>query len=295
LVGPILEQFEESSGINLETKYGDSAELATLLLEEGDRSPADLFLAQDAGALGAVSKEGLFLTMPDELLQKVRDDLHSTRGEWVGITGRVRTVVYNTSALKESDLPSSILDYNDPKWSGKIGWAPTNGSFQSFVTALRKMKGEGVARSWLEGINQNGAKSYENNSAIVKAVGAGEIQIGFVNHYYLVKISQEDNGIAAANYFFKNGDPGGLINVSGAGILKSSKAQKTAARLLEFLLSQEGQEFFAKAEFEYPVIGGVAPSPLLPPLSALPAPALDLSDLDDLKGTLKMLQEAGLV
>jgi iron(III) transport system substrate-binding protein len=295
LVGPILKSFEQKTGVELDIKYGDTAELASTILEEGDRSPADLFLAQDAGALGAVQKEGRFISLPQGVLGKVSAQFRSGSGNWVGVTGRARVVVYNTDKLRESDLPASILDYTDPKWKDKVGWAPTNGSFQSFVTALRKVKGEGVAKSWLEGIKANGAKTYERNSAIVKAVGVGEIEVGFVNHYYLIQIKSEDPGIKAANYYFQGGDLGGLVNVSGAGILKSSKNREGALVLLEYLLSTEAQEAFASAEFEYPIIDGVSAARELPLLNALEQPVVDLSDLDDLRGTLELLKQVGLV
>ena len=294
LVGPILEAFEKKSGIDLKIKYADTAELASTILEEKDGSPADLFLAQDAGALGALQKEGLFEKLPAPITSRVPAKFRSASDSWVGVTGRARVLVYNTQRQKASDMPRSVLELTQAQYKGKVGWAPTNGSFQSFVTALRKVKGESVARQWLEGMKANGTKSYEKNSAIVKAVGAGEIEIGLVNHYYLVEIKKEDPSIKAANHFFE-GDVGGLVNVSGAGVLKSSKKTQAALKLLEYLISDEAQEKFANAEFEYPVVETVQASSELPALDTLSQPDVDLSDLDDLKGTLELLQEVGLL
>ena len=295
LVGPIFEQFQTETGIQLNVKYGDTAELAALILEEGTNSPADIFFAQDAGGLGAVAKEGLFVDLPSNLLDLVPQAFAADNGQWVGISGRSRVVVYNTDGVKEADLPASIDGFTDEQWKGRVGWSPTNGSFQSFVTAYRKLKGDAAAEDWLNAMKVNDTKVYEGNSPIVKAVGAGEIQVGLVNHYYLLNIKKDDPGITAANHFYSNGGPEALVNVAGAGILKSSRAQKTAGELLRFLLSSEGQEYFVQETSEYPLIEGVDPLPTLPALSELDSPDIDLSDLDDLEGTLELLRQVGLI
>jgi len=295
LVGPIFEQFQTETGITLNVKYGDTAELAALILEEGGNSPADLFFAQDAGGLGAIAKEGLFVDLPSDLLDPVPPKFRASSGQWVGISGRSRVVVYNTKAVKEADLPDSIDGFTDERWKGRVGWSPTNGSFQSFVTAYRKLKGDAAARDWLNAMKTNDAKVYEGNSPIVKAVGAGEIHVGLVNHYYLLNIKKDEPEIEAANHFYSNGGPEALVNVAGAGILKSSRAQKTAGELIEFLLSAKGQEYFVNETSEYPLIDGVAPLATLPALSELDPPDIDLSDLDDLEGTLELLRQVGLI
>lgn len=294
LVAPILSLFEEKTGIEVNVKYGKTAELAATLLEEGERSPADMFLAQDAGALGALEKEGLFEKLPGEIIDTVPPQFRSPASEWVGVTGRVRTVVYNTDKLSEADIPPSILDFTDPKWKDRIGWAPSNGSFQAFVTALRKLKGDGAAREWLLAIKENNAKTFAANIPIVQAVSAGEVDVGFVNHYYAIQLKKEDQGLKAVNYFFRNEDPGGLVNVSGAGILKSADNKEVTLKLIEYFLSAEGQRFWTGEEFEYPLLPSVAPAQGLPPLGDLKPPPIKLSDLDDLQGTLKMLGEVGL-
>ena len=223
LVGPIIERFEEESGINVEVRYGDTAELAATILEEGQNSPADVFFSQDAGALGAVADEGILSPLPNDALNRVEERFRDPNGEWVGVSGRARVVVYNTEALSEGELPNSILDFTDPEWNGKIGWAPTNGSFQAFVTALRAIEGEDVAREWLEGIQANDPRRYENNLAILEGVASGEIDTGFVNHYYLFQLQEERGGnVPAANYYFQNGDPGSLVNVAGIVILNTA-------------------------------------------------------------------------
>lgn len=296
LVGPIIERFEEESGVNVEVRYGDTAELAATLLEEGQNSPADVFFAQDAGALGAVSDEGLLRPLPEDALNRVEERFKDPNGRWMGISGRARVVAYNTDALSEDDLPDSILDFTAPEWEGKIGWAPTNGSFQAFVTALRLIEGEDAAREWLEGIQANEPRVYENNLAILEGVVSGEIEVGFVNHYYLFQVLKERGGdVPARNYYLKNGDPGALVNVAGIGILNTTDHSDEAEQFLDFMLSEEAQQYFADDTFEYPLIQGVPPNEDLVPLSEIEAPNINLGDLDDLEGTLELLRETGVL
>ncbi len=295
LVGPILEQFEQATGAEVEVRYGDTAEMANLILTEGENSPADVFIAQDAGALGAVAAEGMLATLPDDILEQVDARFRSPNGEWVGLSGRSRVVAYNTDNVSEDELPDSIFGFTDPEWSGRIGWAPTNGSFQSFVTALRVIEGEDRAREWLEGIEANDPRVYEGNNPALDAVIAGEVDVAFINHYYLMQRLAEDPDVPAANYFLTDGDAGALVNVAGAGILETSDDAEGARRLLAYLLSQEAQAYFAGETMEYPLAGGVEPDPALPPLDDIGTPDIDLSDLSDLDGTLELLQEVGIL
>lgn len=296
LVGPLIEQFKEKSGIEVQVKYGSTSEMAATILEEGNNSPADIYYGQDAGALGALSKAGRFEPLPDALLSKVESRFRSPKGEWIGTSGRARVVVYNTEALSEEDLPESILDYTDPKWKGQIGWAPANGSFQAFVTALRMTEGEEVAREWLKGIQANEPKVYPKNTPILEAVGSGEIAVGFVNHYYLLrKLDEVGESYPARNQFSGNSDIGGLINVAGVGIVNSRKHKKEAQAFVEYLLSEDAQAYFRDETSEYPLVTGVQGREELPPLSDLQTPDIDLSDLDDLEGTLELLQELGIL
>jgi len=296
LVGPIIERFEEQSGVDVEVRYGDTAELAATILEEGQNSPADVFFSQDAGALGALTNEGILSPLPEEALSQVEERFRDPNGEWVGVSGRARVVAYNTEALSEEELPGSILEFTDPEWSGRIGWAPTNGSFQAFVTALRVIEGEDAAREWLEGVQANDPRRYDNNLAILEGVTSGEIEVGFVNHYYLFQLQEESGGnVPAANYFFQNGDPGSLVNVAGIGILNTADNTPEAEEFLQFLLSEEAQSYFADETFEYPLIAGVPTNEELVPLSEIQTPNVDLGNLDDLEGTLDLLRETGVL
>ncbi len=296
LVGPIIERFRAESGITVNVKYGDTAELAATILEEGANSPADVYFAQDAGALGALTNAEVLSELSPEILEKVPAEYRAPEGQWVGVSGRSRVVAYNTAELTEADLPDTILDYTDPQWKGRIGWAPTNASFQAFVTAMRINLGEDVAREWLQGIQANQPKVYQNNTAVLEAVASGEISVGFINHYYLYRaVKEQGEGYGARNYFFKNGDIGGLINVAGAGILNTATHRDAADAFITFLLSEEAQTYFADETEEYPLVAGIAPDPAIPPLGSLAPPSVDLNSLQDLQGTLALLQEVGVL
>ncbi|MDP8954997.1 MAG: iron ABC transporter substrate-binding protein [Actinomycetota bacterium] len=296
LVGPLVEQFEADSGIDVEVRYGDTAQMAGAILEEGDNSPADVYYGQDAGALGALSSAGRLQSLDAALLERVDPQFRSVDGRWVGVSGRARVAVYNTNLLSEEDLPESILDFSDPRWGGgKIGWAPTNGSFQAFVTALRVAEGEDVARAWLEGIRANEPKVYDANVPIVDAAGAGEIQVGFVNHYYLYRALAEDPNLPAANHIFPNGDLGSLVNVAGVGIVDTAEHTEEARRFVEFLLGEPAQQYFAAETFEIPLVAGIESQVPLPPLESLQQPDINLNELADLQGTLDLMAEVGVI
>lgn len=294
LVAPVLELFTSHTGIEAEVRYGDTAELAALLLEEGDRSPADVFFAQDAGALGAVGDAGLLEPLDQSILAAVEPGFSDPDGEWVGVSGRARTVVHTTR--EEVALPDSILGFTDPAWSGRIGWAPENGSFQAFVTALRVIEGDEVARAWLEGIIANEAVAYASNTAAVEGVAAGEVDVAFVNHYYLLRlIAEHGEDYPVAQVFLEDGDPGALVNVAGVGILASTDQPDAAAAFVGFLLGVEAQTFFGSETFEFPLAGDVPADDRLPPIDAIEGPDVDLSLLADLQGTIELLREVGAI
>jgi iron(III) transport system substrate-binding protein len=296
LIGDLIAQFERATGIDAVVRYGDTAELAATMLEEGRNSPADVYWAQDGGALGALAREGRLTRLPNDILERVESRFRSRDGLWIGTSGRARVAAYNTDQLTEADLPASVLDLTDPKWKGRIGWAPTNGSFQAFVTALRVVRGDDGAREWLEAMKANEPVTFEGNMLIVRAVGAGEIPLGLTNHYYLYEAKKEEGeAFPAANHFFAPGDPGNLVNVAGVGILDTATNAEQALAFIDYLLQEQGQRYFAERTSEYPLIQGVEPSPELRPLSEIQGPDIDLSDLADLKGTLTMLAEVGVL
>jgi iron(III) transport system substrate-binding protein len=295
LIGPLIERFEQQSGIDVKVRYGDSAEVAGAILEEGSRPRADVLLVQDAGSIGQVAEAGRLAPLAQAVLDRVPRHFRSPEGVWVGVSGRARVIAYNTRNLGENDLPATIAGFTDPRWKGRLAWAPTNGSFQAFVTAFRVTQGDTAAQAWLEGVRANDPKVFPNNTAIVEAVGRGEVDAGFVNHYYLYRLKAEGKAGAAANKYFGEGDPGSLVNVAAAGLIKGSDHDADAKRLVEFLLSDDSQRYFAEKTFELPVVPTVQPDPSLPPITSLAKPAVDLGRLDDAKGTIDLLTRLGIL
>ena len=296
LISPVIERFQKETGVEVKVRYGDTAQLAATILEEGNNSPADVYFAQDAGALGALSAQNKLTKLSGAVFNKVDAKFRSTTGDWVGISGRARTVVYNTKALKSENLPDSILGFTDAKWKGKIGWAPTNGSFQAFVTALAVTQGEEKAKQWLQGIKANNPKVYANNTAIVQAVGDGEIEVGFVNHYYLFSfLKEKGESFPVRNYHPRSGDVGSMMNVAGAGVLTTAKNVRAAEKFLEYMLSKESQQYFADETFEYPLVDGIKTHPVIVPIAQVKLPNVDLAALADLQKTLKLLRDVGVL
>ncbi len=294
LVGPLLDLYAEQSGVDVEVRYGDTAEMAATILEEGDNSPADVFYGQDAGALGALASSGRCTELPEDITSAVDSRFASPDNQWVGTSGRARVLVYNTEALSEDDLPASVFDLTDERWRGLVGWAPTNGSFQAFVTAMRLAEGDDVTRQWLEEMVANDVQVYGSNTPILEATGSGEIEVGLVNHYYLYRFLAENPDFPAANYYFPGGDVGSLINVAGVCVINSSENSEQALDFVRFLLSTEAQQYFADETNEYPLANvDVELNPALTPLSEIDSPEIDLSNLEDLQGTLNLLQETG--
>ncbi|GAB4571155.1 MAG: iron ABC transporter substrate-binding protein [Anaerolineae bacterium] len=295
LIGPILEQFTAETGVQVEVRYGSTAEMAATILEEGDNSPADVYIAQDAGALGALAAAGRLLPLPSDIMERVPSEFSSPEALWVGISGRARVLAYNTDLVDESELPASIVDLTAPEWAGRVGWAPTNGSFQAHVTALRVLLGDEATLDWLVGMAENGTQAYENNRAVLQAVIDGEVEVGLINHYYLYPYLNENPDLPVALYYFPAGDPGALVNVAGAGIVSTSDTPGLAQRLILYLLGNNAQTYFAETTYEYPLVAGIETDARLKPLNEIETPEIDLSDLEDLQTTLDLLLEANVI
>jgi iron(III) transport system substrate-binding protein len=292
LVGPLYERFERATGIEVAARYGDSAELAATIAEEGPNSPAEVFFSQDAGALGAVAQEGRLRPLPEDLLRRVGERFRDPQGRWVGVSGRARVVAYDTRRLDEHELPDTVFAFAEPRWRGRIGLAPTNASFQAFVSAMRLSAGDERTRQWLAGIKRNRPLLLENNIQTLEAIARGEVDAGLVNHYYLYELRKERPNIPVANHFLRPGDPGSLVNVSGVGLLSEAPE---ARRFAEFLLSVEGQRYFATDTEEYPLLPGVRPDEDLRPLDTIQGPDVRLGELGEkLPSTIDMIREAGL-
>lgn len=297
LVEPLIQEFEQQSGIRVRVRYGDTSQLAVALLEEGSRSPADVFWAQDGGALGVLSNRNMFTTLPQSLIGKTPELFRSGDSTWVATSGRARVLAYAPGRVDAEQLPESIYELTDPRWSDRIGWAPQNASFQTFVSAMVELDGREKVKEWLTTIRANGAKSYRSNVPIIQALAAGEIDLGVTNHYYLIRFKQSDENFPVEQTFLNAGDPANFVNVAGAGILSTARNKEAALSFIEFLLSPHGQKYFANEVFEYPVIDPVDPNPVLLPLSELLKimPHVSLDRLDTLDETLRLLREVGLL
>lgn len=291
ILSPAVKLYEDASGFKVKTRYGDSPSLAATLTEEGKNSPADLFFAQDAGSLDAVEKQGLLLKLPADILAKVDRRFQSAGGFWVGTTGRSRVIAYG-ERVKQSELPDSPLELTDEKWKGRVGWAPRNASLQGYITALRLVEGEDVAKTWLEGMVANDVQVYDSNIPIRDAIAKQEIDLGLINHYYVAEALAEDPDYPVKVHFPPK-DLGSLVNTAGVGILASTKHKQQALAFVREMLSTEAQTYFADSSKEYPLAGGVKAPKELTPLADIPSPQIDLAKLGDLQGTLKLMRETG--
>ncbi len=294
LVGPLIDRFKEDTGIDVSVKYAGTPQLAATLLEEGDNTPADVFFAQDPGGLGAVA--GMLSPLEEDVLTKVPQWAVSSDGVWVGISGRARTVVYNTDTLTPDDLPDDLEGFTDPKWKGRLGWAPTNASFQTMVTAMRSIWGDQRTVQWLENIQANDPKVYPKNTPIVSAAASGEIDVGLVNHYYLHRfLAEQGDSFSARNYHPPAGGPGAIVMVSGVGILEESDNKDNAQQFIDYLLSDISQKYFVEETYEYPLASGIPVAKGVSTLSEINNPDLSSSALSDLEGTQALLRETGII
>ena len=291
LVQPLIDDFEEATGIEVEVRYAGSTDLAATLIQEGEATEADVFYAQDPASLGSAAS--MMAELPEDTLSQVDSRFADRDGRWVGTSGRVRTFIHNTGTSIE--LPDSIDDVTDPRWAGHLGVAPTNGSFLAFVAAMILERGEEATLDWLEALEANDPQDFPGNSPIVAATDAGEVEAGLVNHYYVFRLRAEGAGENAENWFFPSGGVGNLVMPAGVGIIENSDMPESAQQFVEFLLSTEAQEYFATETFEYPLIDSVDPVDGLPRLSEINAPDIDLSALADLlDDATRLVTEAGL-
>lgn len=297
MVKPMIERFEEKTGVEVDVRYGDTAQLAVLLQEEGAQTEADLFWGQDAGAMGALSKADQLQPLPEHVYADLPSIYKSNTGQWVAVTGRARTFVYSPERVSDDEKPDSVFDLTNETYEGRVGWAPTNGSFQSFVTAMRHRHGDERTLEWLKAMDENGAKSFRNNSSQVEAVAGGEIDFGLVNNYYLPRYQDNDADYPAAQAFFEEDDIGNLVNVAGIGLIKDAANREDAVEFIRFLLSEEAQTYFTQNVHEYPVREDVPRNDKLESLESLleVAPDINLDELEDLEGTLQLLRDADLI
>ncbi|MCW2696167.1 MAG: hypothetical protein JWR62_1252 [Modestobacter sp.] len=296
LVRPLLETYAQESGVELSVRYGSTSAITAQLLAEGDQSPADVVLLQDAGALGALGDAGCLADLPDELTGQTLPAYADEDGRWVPLTGRARAVVHNPGLIAEQDLPADTADLVDPRYAGQLGIAPGNASFQAFITTMRVLEGEQAAEEFVQGLVDNDAQIFDGNDAILDAVDSGRLPMGLINHYYWFEQAAEvgAENVTARLAYLRDGAAGSLVNVSGSGVVSSTDRQDDALALVEFLLSEQAQRYFAEQTFEYPMTEAVPAEDELPPLEELQAPDIDLDDMASLSATLDLLNRVGL-
>ena len=296
LVRTMLEGFTDETGIELEFRDANDSELANQIVQEGDASPADVFLTENSPAIDVVDSEGLLEPVAPGTLDQVEAAYRPESGNWVGFAARSTALIYNPAEIAEGELPASMLDLADPAWEGRVAIAAGGADFQAIVSAVLALEGEDATREWLDGLQRN-AEIYASNTAIMKAVDEGEVPVGITYHYYWFR-DQAQNGLIgddARLHWFRNQDPGAFVSVSGAGVLASSDQKDDAQRLVEWLTAREAQERLADSSaLEYAVGVGAASAPALPPLADLQAPAVDPGSLDAPLVT-ELMQEAGLL
>ncbi len=298
LVQPIIDAFTEDTGIKVDVRYGDSAEMGAQLLEEGDATPAHVFYSQEVGSVGVLANAGLMAPLPDEIIERVDERFRPGEGkEWVGVTGRSRVIVYNPDKLEELglDLPAGVMDLTDKQYAGQVAFIPGNAGFQAFITGFRVQDGDDAARQWLEAMQANDVvTTIESSGDLLEAVNNGDVAIGLINHYYWARHENRDK-LVAKLIFPAGDDPGALVNATAVGITKKAADNAAALAFVEYLLSEKGQNTFVAKTWEYPLVGGIADPEGVPPLESLEGPALDLTDLESLEATQAMLTQLGLL
>lgn len=292
-IGGAVDMYEGSAGRDVETRFADGSDLAATLIEEGENSPADVFFAEESAALEAVAERGLLERLPDEILRQVPEQFRDDEGFWVGVTGRARAVAHSED-VPRSELPDSPLDFTDPRWEGRVGWAPASGSFQDYVTAVRLELGEDVARAWLEDMIANGVVDYPNNVAIRDEIANGTIDVGLLNHYYVAQAVAAEGADYPVEVYFPPGGLGSLVLTTAVGVLASSDRKDEALEFVDSMLSEPAQRFFTGSSKEYPLASDVEPhESLAVPLEDVPAPDGELTDLSERQATIELLQETG--
>ncbi len=296
LVGPIFEQFEKDTGIELDVRYNSSSALATQLLQERDDSPADVIFLQEIGYLTVLGNADLLQTLPPDMLNQVPERFQEDEGRWLGTSARARVLAYNTNLVKEEDLPKTLEELADPKWKGKLGWAPSNASFQAHVSALRTLWGEEKTEEWLKAMIEDKPTAYPKNATQVSAVGNGEIAVAWTNHYYINILKQQNPNLPVKSYNFPTPhDAGNLLIVCGAGITQHTTNRKEAEQLLNYLISEPVQERFVNEVFEYPARQGIPVNPDVASLESIQFADVDQGSMADVEPTLELLKKYGLI
>lgn len=293
-IGGAVDRYEAEAGRDVQVRYADTADLAATLVEEGDASPADVFFAQEPGAIGAVAEAGLPAELPQSVLELVPPRFRDPEGRWVGVTGRARVLAYDRGSLSPAELPRSPFGLTAPRWRDRVGWSPPSASMQEYVTALRARYGDERTREWLEAMVANGVESYPDNVTIRDAIADGEIDVGLINHYYVAQAVAEEGPGYPVGVYFPPGGLGSLMLLTSVGVLESSERKPEAFAFVRSLLEPESQEYFTSSAKEYPLARGARPDPSLSvPLAEVPSTDPGLVELGQLQATIELMRESG--
>lgn len=295
LMKPLFDRFGSESGASLIVRYGDSWGLEQAIVGEGTRTPAAVFVSQDAAALGALSRKGMLRELPMEIVQQVEPRFAGTEAkhDWVGLSARARAVVYDPAVTPKAELPRTLEEVADAKYEGRFGVAPANDSFQAQLALYRVLEGREELGDLLSKIKKNRPHLYENNAAVVQAVARGEIAFGLVNHYSLWREAEAVPPGRLAVALMPGQGVAGFINAAGIGVLSSDPR---ALDLVRFLLSRQAQEHVAEETYEYPLAKGVGARKDLPPFASLRIPTFDFADVAAvLEDTDQATRRAGLM
>jgi iron(III) transport system substrate-binding protein len=289
----IAQAYEAKTGIHVNVRKGSSNQLASQVMEEGQRSPADVIYTEESPPLNNLGEQGFLAKIDPSTLDMLPPDYVAKDGSWMGVTARVRVVAYNPKLIDEKDLPETVMDFAEPQWQGKVGFVPTSGAFQEQAVAIIKLHGREAAEEWLTGLRAFG-KTYTNNMVALKAVENGEIATVLVNNYYWFALQREKGQLDSKLHYFSNGDAGGLITISSAAVLKSSKHPREAQALLAYMASEEGQRVITQTTAEYPLHKGMVSDRGLKPFDELQAPAITPADIGNAEDALDLERDVGL-
>jgi len=296
-VSKLVADFTKHTGIKVAVRSADEATLANQIMQEGSKSPADVFFAENPPALQVLDEKSLLAAVPAATLGAIPRARSAPSGNWVAISARSAVLDYNTDKLKQADLPRSLMDLASPKWKGRFAIAPGETDFQPLITSIARVRGNAAALTWLKAVKRN-AKVLEDNELIAAAVNKGTVEAGLVDHYYWYRERDEVGAgkTHSALHYFAPHDPGMLVDVSAAAILKSSKHSADAQRFLAYLVSKPAQTIIATSEsYEYPLRPGVINHKVIRPLSSIVPARVTATQLGDGKAALAMLQEVGLL
>jgi len=293
LILPVIKKFEEKTGIKVILHSGNTPDLANAILEERKNPQADVFIGQDAGTLEMLNMEGVLLANSSEAIRQVDPRFKAKTGAWVGVSARARVIMYNTELVAQKDLPKSVLDLTDPKWKGQVGIQNSSNESQvAQITAMRKALGEEATENYLRGLIANKAVFLKSSTEIRKAVGAGELKLGMLNHYYY-HLQKKEGSPVGVIYPDQDG-MGTIVNISGVGILKGAKNPDNAEAFVDFLLARETQKLFAELNYEIPVIEGV-PVKEARPLAEIKTMDIKLEELGrELDNTLNLMEKVNV-